>query len=132
MSRTSKRKRDLQSKRRERSKRLGNRVERDQVYGITQRPRANALWRGEIAWKVDQDPYLALSALEVLRSEHLMGYEIALVWELRRDDSASWEDIGSALGITGEAARKRHARYMEESGMSTIATMGSTRIADTS
>lgn len=116
MARTSKRKRDLQIKRRERARRVGNRVERDQVYGITQRLRANALWRGEIAWKVDQDPYLALSALEVLRSEHLMGYEIALVCELRRDDAASWEDIGAALGITGEAARKRHARYMEEFG----------------
>ncbi len=117
MSRTSKRKRDLQRNRRERAMRGGNRVERDQAYGITKRSRANGPWRDELVWKVDQDAYLALCALEVLRSEHLMGYEIALVCELRREDAASWEDIGSALGITGEAARKRHVRYMEELGI---------------
>lgn len=86
----------------------GSRGHDDSVLGIRLDTVESGVWRGRLRWSVDREPVYALVALGRVRG--LLDFlEVGLVDELRADD-VSWEDIGGLLGVSGEAARKRHAR----------------------
>lgn len=80
----------------------------DSVFGWDLKPYRSGVGRARLRWVIDRDPYSALVALPRVRSV-LDGLEDVLVDELRAD-AFSWDDIGFALDVTGEAARKRHGR----------------------
>lgn len=86
----------------------------DPVFGIDVAPwRGHGQYRLRVKWLVDRDPFHALMALTRLRKLHLSAVEQTLVTEAR-DAGVSWEDIGFALGVSGEAARKRLAQLVDE------------------
>lgn len=77
----------------------------DDQYGISLD--RTAAGRVRFRWLVDQDLSVALlglsqvrGLLDVLEREYVFGL---------RQGGDSWDDIGWLLGITGEAARRRHA-----------------------
>jgi hypothetical protein len=59
-----------------------------------------------VTWNVDRDPFIALMSLDRMRRVVLDGLEVELVLQLRMAGE-SWEDIGVALDVSGEAIRKR-------------------------
>jgi hypothetical protein len=59
-----------------------------------------------LRWRIDQDQFYALMALASVR-ELLAALEMQLVDGLR-SEAVAWDDIGFALNVTGEAARKKH------------------------
>jgi hypothetical protein len=63
--------------------------------------------RMRLRWLLDNDPYVVLMSLPYLRGL-LDAVEREYVLALRVEADTSWEDLGFALGITGEAARRRH------------------------
>lgn len=85
--------------------------------------RARALWSQEefglrilqrrqgarVQWDVPADNFVALMGLDRLRRLVVDGMEVELVTAMRLDGE-SWEDIGWALGVSGEAVRKRLSR----------------------
>lgn len=82
---------------------------RDEQFGLSIRGyKPGQAWRGQFRWSIDRDSYLALMALERAR-QALDGLEMQLVEEVRTD-GASWDDVGFALGLTGEAVRKKYQR----------------------
>ena len=86
----------------------------DDVFGIRLEAVERGVNRGRLRWSVDREPVYALAALARLRSV-LDALEVELVQELRAD-LVPWDDIGALAGISGEGARKRFARLVEESG----------------
>lgn len=86
----------------------------DETFGISLRPLKSAEWFARVRWYVDRDPFQALIALSRLR-QTLSGVEHELVHGCR-EAALSWDDIGFALGVTGEAVRKRYVdteRHLE-------------------
>ena len=72
-------------------------------FGLTITERRSGL---RVQWDVDRDSFVALLALHRLRDGLLAQLEQELVAGLRLQ-GVSWEEIGWALGVSGEAARKR-------------------------
>lgn len=79
---------------------------REEEFGLTV---AEKRGRARLTWDVDRDPFIALMSLDRLRSVVLPQLEAELVVQLRLSGVA-WEEIGWALGTSGEAVRKKHAR----------------------
>jgi hypothetical protein len=97
------------AERRDRSPEAEGDVLTDTVFGWELRPLRGHSGRARLRWVMDRDSYLALVALQALRSRVLDGLEMALVDECRAD-GVSWEDIGFALEVTGERARQKHGK----------------------
>lgn len=62
--------------------------------------------RMQVTWSMDHDPFLALMGLGRLR-EYLSAFEVELVAKCRYQSGLSWDEIGWAVGVSGEALRKR-------------------------
>jgi len=84
--------------------RLAQEVWKDEDYGIKI---AETRQGARLTWDVDRDTFVALMALHQLRGSVLARMESDIVIGLRGGDVA-WDEIGWALGITGQAAKKRH------------------------
>lgn len=87
----------------------------DSVYGYELRP-LRAAGRARLRWVVDAEPFYALMGLQALQQKVLGPLEVALVADCRAD-GLSWDDVGFALGITGEGARKKHASSVAALGL---------------
>lgn len=75
----------------------------DPDFGISVRPYRQ---RWAFQWVPDPDPGVALMGLGRYRALlEEAEQELVLV---AREDGFSWDDVGLYLGVTGEAARKRH------------------------
>lgn len=88
----------------------------DSVWAYEVRPVRMGHHYLRLRWYVDRDPYSALTALDVLRRKVLEPLEAALVAQARQEGQ-SWDDIGFALSITGEGARKKHHAATVELGL---------------
>lgn len=79
-------------------------------YGIALAEKRSGL---VVEWSVGWEPYSALIALAHLRDVTLSTIERDLVATLR-NAGVSWDSIGFALGISGEAARRRFVSVVVE------------------
>lgn len=61
----------------------------------------------KVTWDVDRDTFVALMSLHALRDGILAQMESEIVAQARLEGTA-WQEIGWALGITRQAAQKRH------------------------
>jgi hypothetical protein len=84
--------------------RLAQEVWKDEDYGIKI---AETRHGARLTWDVDQDSFVALMALHQLGDVVLARMESDIVTVLR-GEGVAWDEIGWALGITGQAAKKRH------------------------
>ncbi len=73
---------------------------------ITRRLRADAAERGELRYP-DDDDLAALKALARMAHATESLIDRHIIAARRREQPVSWERIGDALGITGQAAGKR-------------------------
>jgi hypothetical protein len=81
----------------------------DSLFGIKVAGwRGHGLYRWRVRWLVERDPLSGLVALDRLRRVQLVALETVMV-EQAREDGVSWKEIGWALQITGEAARRKFA-----------------------
>lgn len=62
--------------------------------------------RVRLRWVLDPDPFVVLLSLGTVRQ--LLDQVEAEAVSGSRQDGASWEELGWALGLTGEAVRRRH------------------------
>lgn len=86
----------------------------DPVFGIdVDRWRGHGQYALRVRWLVERDPFYGLLGLTRLREHTLPALEINLVTDAR-GQGYSWADIGFALDVTGEAARKRFAERVEQ------------------
>ena len=80
---------------------------RDHEYGISlETIRLGHGERARLRWLLDPDPMVVLLSLGAMRKvlHEVEGQYVRAC----RQDGASWEELGWALGVTGEAVRRRH------------------------